>query len=158
MSKRNIGDELIVALGEAVDFQRGYTKGSTVKFRDPDPNALKFSELQAAHVSRSPRWHDGDVRQWSVLEIAGEMCGEAGEAANVAKKLLRLELGGGRGNAHAEHAITERDQLVDKLKREIGDTIICLAKLAEAGGVQLDDCVRTAFNTKSEQMGFPERL
>jgi hypothetical protein len=51
-----------------------------------------LTHVQEMSVSRANRWHGGDFRQWSGLEWAGAMCGEAGEAANVAKKLRRVEL------------------------------------------------------------------
>jgi NTP pyrophosphatase (non-canonical NTP hydrolase) len=109
------------------------------------------------HNLRRNRWHVSAARDWSTLEWAGALCGEAGEAANVAKKLLRIDLGL-RGNEASEHAETERAALRDKLANEIGDVIHYAALLASAEGIDLTECVRRTFNDKSDAMGFPERL
>src|SRR4051812_2448002 len=84
--------------------------------------------VQERNVSRANRWHGGDFRQWSGLEWAGAMCGEAGEAANVAKKLRRVELEID-GNAHSERPLVPTE-LVQKLANECGDTLLYLCLLA----------------------------
>jgi NTP pyrophosphatase (non-canonical NTP hydrolase) len=121
-----------------------------------DKTRLTIAEVQAANVERANRWHGGDFRNWSGLEWAGAMCGEAGEAANVTKKLRRIELGL-NGNAWSDRKL-DQDQLVIALAGECADTLLYLSLLASRYGVNLASAVREKFNAKSAEMGFPERL
>ena len=51
-------------------------------------DAERFSDVNR---QRCKEWEDGPG--FTILETAGAMCGEAGEAANKAKKIRRIELG-----------------------------------------------------------------
>ena len=134
------------------DDVRGILRGRRAHFESPT-----LSDVQRINDERKNRWHDGGAREWSVLEWAGAMCGEAGEAANVAKKLLRIELGL-RGNEAAEHVETDRDVLKQKLAGEIGGIVLYCALLASNADIDFERAVIETFNAKSEAMGFPERL
>lgn len=106
---------------------------------------------------RARRWHgEAGVMNWSGLEWAGAMCGEAGEAANVAKKLRRVEQEL-EGNQASEHII-EATQLVPMLARELADTFFYMVLLAERYDINLEAAIINTFNKKSEEMGFPERI
>lgn len=120
------------------------------------PATLTIERVQQVNRVRADRWHNGDFRQWSILEWAGAMCGEAGEAANIAKKMRRRELNLS-GNESSEHAAADAF-LGDRLARECADTFLYLCLVAESGYVNLSDAVRSAFNAKSDEMGYPERL
>lgn len=113
-------------------------------------------EWQAINLQRAKRWHGGDISNWSGLEWAGAMCGEAGEAANVAKKLRRLELDLA-GNAVSERKLDEAELRV-KLGCECADTVIYAMLLCSRYGIDLEDAIRDTFNHKSELMDFPERF
>jgi NTP pyrophosphatase (non-canonical NTP hydrolase) len=91
------------------------------------------------------------MTEWSALEWAGAMCGEAGEAANAAKKLKRLESGGDRHIA----SISQARQSVGK---EIADTILYAVLVAARCGIDLENTLVEVFNKKSDEYGFPERL
>ena len=117
---------------------------------------LTIAAVQAASVERSNRWHNGSFHEWTILEWAGAMCGEAGEVANVCKKLRRLETGAA-GTAWSERPL-DREQLVEQLAGECADTFLYLVLVAARYGINLAAAVRTKYNTKSEEMGFPERL
>jgi NTP pyrophosphatase (non-canonical NTP hydrolase) len=117
---------------------------------------LTFSHAQNVNFARAHRWR-GDTRAWTLLEVTGELCGEAGEAANVAKKILRFDLAM-RGNESSDHPASEREALVGLLRREVADVIIVALRLASEAGIDLDAAVREKFNATSEKMGFPERL
>lgn len=117
---------------------------------------MSISEVQRMNVERANRWHGGDFREWSGLEWAGALCGEAGEAANVAKKLRRVETGAA-GNAWSERPLVA-SQLVEKLASECADTFLYLLLLAARYDIDLEQAVRVKFNSKSVEMGFPERL
>lgn len=156
MTQRNIGDELVAGLTEAIAFEQGNTNGATIKAIPAKPGTLTIRQLQASGTERSTRWHDGRT-PWTLLEWAGAMCGEAGETANVAKKLRRLEQGI-RGNEHFRADEDERTALIQKLGAEIADTILYCERLATEAGLDLEDIVRNTFNAKSETLGFPDRL
>lgn len=115
---------------------------------------MQLYHYQQVNWQRALQWHESASRPWSVLEWAGAMCGEAGEAANVAKKILRLDLGT-VGNKAAD---LERPMLVQKLGNELADTIGYTALVASATGIDLEVFVKAIFNAKSEELGFPQRL
>lgn len=52
---------------------------------------LTFAELDAVNAARCKRWHNADTERWTEADWSNAMCGEAGEAANVVKKLRRHE-------------------------------------------------------------------
>lgn len=76
-----------------------------------------------------------------------ELAGECGEACNVAKKIERERLGfnGGRYDKEA-------------LASELADVVICADLVAQLLDIDLGAAVVRTFNSKSVQMGFPERI
>lgn len=57
---------------------------------------LTFAEVSAVNRQRAARWHPGfpdEGGEWSGADWSNAMCGEAGEVANVVKKLRRSECG-----------------------------------------------------------------
>lgn len=117
---------------------------------------LSIAELQKINRSRANRWHGGDFKNWSGLEWAGAACGEAGEAANVAKKLRRVELSLD-GNAYSEHPLVPKE-LIAKLGEECADAVLYLCLLASRYEIDLEEAITLKFNKKSIEMGFPELL
>jgi NTP pyrophosphatase (non-canonical NTP hydrolase) len=80
------------------------------------------------------------------------LCGEAGEAANVVKKIRRYECG-----------IKEADKateamLIDHLGNELADVIVYADLLATKYGIDLPRKIIEKFNAVSEREGFPQRL
>lgn len=116
-----------------------------------DGERLSFEAIRIANVSRCERWHG--LKDWSPLEWAGAMCGEAGEAANVAKKLKRID-----GDVRSANNPATREIALQKLSEEIGGTFMYLDLLAARCGLSVAQCIRTEFNRISEREGFPERL
>jgi hypothetical protein len=125
---------------------------------------LNLDELREKNVARCEESYEGLAR-WTPLEWAGAMCGEAGEAANKAKKIRRMDsdypaqqdrpdLMSALLNTHGKN----RAQMVEALGLELGDVLIYADLLAAAVGLDLSDCVRVAFNTKSDEIGSPYRL
>lgn len=121
---------------------------------------LTLQELIAANLSRVTRWHP--LASWSPLEWAGAMCGEAGEAANAAKKLKRIEdqFANIDGRLFGQTlTLVEQAEMNRKLiGKEVADTIIYGVLLCARVDVDLVAAIREAFNKKSEEYGFPERL
>jgi NTP pyrophosphatase (non-canonical NTP hydrolase) len=116
---------------------------------------LDLQSLQKESTARAARWHGEE--DWSVLEWVGAMCGEAGEAANSAKKLKRVITGMANIDARALSPET-REQLEEATAKEAADTILYAVLLIEKVGRSAEDVVREVFNKKSIDYGFPERI
>lgn len=117
---------------------------------------VSIRDVQTINRERANRWHGGNFKNWSGLEWAGALCGEAGEAANVCKKLRRVETDAA-GNAWSDRPLSG-SALRTALAGECADTFLYLCLLASRYDIDLAQAVRTKFNSKSEEMGFPERL
>lgn len=118
---------------------------------------LSFVELFAANVARVARWHA--LNSWSPLEWAGAMCGEAGEAANFAKKLKRLVDQIPNHDARCANptfAEYKRGILHENADAAIYGVLMCASVGASAEEFQ--QAIRDAFNAKSIEYGFPERI
>jgi NTP pyrophosphatase (non-canonical NTP hydrolase) len=119
---------------------------------------LTFNELVEANLSRVVRWHPGGLHEWSPLEWAGAMAGEAGEACNAAKKLKRIDGQLANINREEGRSLTDRRAACQQIAKEVADTIIYGVLLASAVGEDLEAALIDVFNRKSEEYGVPERL
>mgnify|MGYP001604808620 CR=1 FL=1 len=108
--------------------------------------------LREANRSRVVRWHGPDSVPWTGADWSNAMCGEAGEAANVVKKLRRAETGA-RNDGDPDRIV-----LCARLGAELADTIIYADLLADHYGIDLTRHIMMKFDLVSERMGFPERL
>lgn len=117
---------------------------------------MDIRHVQTINRTRANRWHGGDFKEWSGLEWAGAMCGEAGEAANVTKKLKRVE-SKIDGNAFSEHPLVP-EELTQNLAKELADTFLYLCLTASRYEIDLEAAIVKVFNDKSIEMDFPERL
>lgn len=115
---------------------------------------VTFDRLRRLNVERceSRQGFNHPLGTWSVLEWAGAAAGEAGETANVAKKILRLQT----GILNKPDDPASMGEFMDLLAKEIGDTVIYLDLLAASQGLILQECVRQAFNTTSEERHIPD--
>ena len=118
---------------------------------------MNVKDFSIANRSRADRWHNGNMNSWNALEWAAAMCGEAGEAANAAKKLRRLELEIPSINLADRNLRTEHDAKY-QVAKECADTIIYALLLIERVGIDPECVLREVFNAKSEEYGFPERI
>ena len=115
------------------------------------PEILNFAMLARANIIRCKRWHDPE--SWSPQMWGLAAAGEMGECCNALKKLHRHDEG-----IQQNAAPKSRDQLVQDVAMEIGDTVVYLDLLAERLGLRLEDCVRDTFNRISVREAFPDRL
>lgn len=114
---------------------------------------LTFGEVSEINRARCERWHPGFPDDgWTGADWSNAMNGEAGEVANVVKKLRRLDFD------LTQAAGDTREGLLAKLAMEIGDTFMYLDLLAQHYGLELARCVVDTFNRVSVREGFPERL
>lgn len=121
------------------------------------PLAMSIAQIMAQSISRANRWHPGGLAEWSALEWAGAMCGEAGECANAAKKLKRLEDGIASINEGARN-IADVNVAKQTVGKEVADTILYAVLVAARVDIDLETILREVFNRKSKEYGFPERL
>jgi len=98
------------------------------------------------------RWH-GDADEWSGADWSNAMCGEAGEAANVVKKLRRHETHTG-----TSYNTPPPDELLTALAEELADVVTYCDLLAHHYGIDLAAAVIAKFNRVSAAQDFPERL
>ena len=161
---RELRHDLICALnGHRIDASRA---GSILELWDDLPavarayleaektDSLTFAEVTAANVARAKRWHPGFPvdDSWNGADWSNAMCGEAGEAANVVKKLRRHETG--------HHGALDGDEaaLREKLADELADVLLYADLLAAKYGIDLPEAIVRKFNEVSARQGFPERL
>jgi NTP pyrophosphatase (non-canonical NTP hydrolase) len=88
---------------------------------------------------------------WTTLELAGAMCGEAGELTNIAKKLRRLE-GGCTVNTG------DADALLSNLADEAADVLTYLDLICAKHGIDLEAALTKKFNEVSKRVNYPETL
>jgi len=142
-------------------------------------NDLTIQEIIAANMSRVERWHS--LADWSPLEWSGAMGGEvgelssevlayialrigkaAGEAANYSKKFKRIETEIANNDKRMFGLDVPKEQLLETYREGIGmetaDVFIYGVLLCARVNVDLVKCIRKAFNLKSIEYGFPERL
>ncbi|HEX6359484.1 hypothetical protein [Actinophytocola sp.] len=128
------------------------TKASVCMVRSASPSTerLDLADLRAANVTRAQRWHEG-AEPWSGADWSNAMCGEAGEAANIVKKLRRQETG-------IQQPGPPPAELLEALGKELADVVIYADLVAEHYGLNLAAAVKEKFNEVSDRYGFPERL
>lgn len=114
---------------------------------------LDLDVLRDTNVERSLKGFGHNLFQWSSLEWAGAAAGEMGEAANVAKKITRVEQG-----LHFRPGESDLSDLRDKLADEIADTIIYLDLLAAREGINLSEAIVNKFNRTTAEQGFDQLL
>jgi len=119
-----------------------------------DNQPLTFARLHEANVRRCqaprPQGFQHPLNDWSPLEWAGAMCGEAGEAANKAKKLRRVT---SYGPEVARELNKGEDIDPKQAGIEAADAVIYADLFAARLGLTLEDLIRLAFNDKSREIG-----
>lgn len=113
---------------------------------------LKFADFSRTNRARCESvFHP--LHDWNPLEWAGAMCGEAGEAANYAKKLRRLD-----GADSALDTAELRESLADAIAEEAADAVTYADLLCQSVDRDLGEAVRRKFNKVSLERGAKERL
>lgn len=108
--------------------------------------------LREVNTRRCARWHGPDTEPWTGADWSNAMCGEAGEVANVVKKLRRGETRTGAQDQPSD------DDLRWRLADELADTIIYADLLAAHYDIDLSAAIVRKFNAVSVREGFPEHL
>lgn len=118
---------------------------------------LTFKQLATANLNRNNKGFNHKLSEWSIAEWTNAVAGEAGEAANIAKKLIRFRSLEG-GVAMLNNKGKSYEELVNNLGFELADVVIYCDLTAQAAGVSLEKYVRDGFNNKSIEMNFGERF
>lgn len=119
-------------------------RAQVAALREQPRPALDFDTLQQVSVARceSLDGFNQKLDEWTLLEWAGAMCGEAGEAANVAKKLRRKRAQRGDDKA-----------TVELLGEELADTVSYAVLTAARAGIDLGEAIVAKFNKVSKDIG-----
>lgn len=91
------------------------------------------------------------LNSWTLSDWCTSVCGELGEAANVIKKLKRIE-DGIPGNKEHE----TKEFLESELADELADTYMYLDLLAQAANIDLKQAVLSKFDRVSKKLGYVE--
>ena len=121
---------------------------STQRFLADIIQRLSFSRRNRKRCE-SPEGFNHGLHSWTFSDWFMAFIGEAGEAANVAKKLKRYA-DGIPGNK--ESAVV----LQKKLALELGDAACYLDLLAQSAGLDIDACREASFQSKSKEIGYVE--
>ena len=109
---------------------------------------LTFLALREANTIRLPLFKNGkgvvahskaDGSDWTLLEWAGALCGEAGELANLLKKVRRGDV--------------TLDEARPAIAKELADNVIYLDIIAKQAGIDLGRAVTQKFNETSTKTG-----
>lgn len=109
-----------------------------------------LTKLREANQDRQNLWDPQDIlggQTIGALFRSNEMVGEAGEAANEVKKLVRESMG-----------IKGSRTSVQKLADELADVIICVDLVANIYDIDLIEAVTHKFNETSDKVGFDIKL
>jgi NTP pyrophosphatase (non-canonical NTP hydrolase) len=109
---------------------------------------LSFTDIRAKNVKRSEKDWKHNLKAWSIAEWGCAMAGEAGEACNVAKKILRCD-----HDVRAELAGKSRDGYIQELADELADTFLYIDLMAARAGINLELAIINKFNKKSKDTG-----
>ena len=117
-------------------------------------SALTFAQFSRINLARCLRWHPQGIKSWSLSDWTVAMVGEAGEAANVVKKMNRVRdaLIGNKWSESTDY------NLRTMFGKELADTVIYCDLAAQAADLALGELVVEKFNEVSIRNGFPERL
>lgn len=122
-------------------------------------NKLSFETFQIANRTRSKRFFaPAEVDNWSPADTVVGMIGELGEACNVMKKLKRAELGMVNKNKEGRQVDALTDEVRCKLMEEFGGAMLYFDQLAEHFGISWQEAIEYTYNSKSKELGFPERI
>lgn len=130
----------------------GWKDGHSSFIARGNERPLTLERIAAVNRARCKRWHSPDTEPWSGADWSNAMCGEAGEAANVVKKLRRHETG------TSPVGDPDEELLRAALGLELADMILYGLLVADHYGLDLEGAVVAKFNAVSVRQGFPERL
>lgn len=121
------------------------------KLMDSSITIRQFHE--ANERRRRSDYGGGTEMTWDLVDWTNQLCGEAGELANLAKKVKRA-----RPAQNGKEADPTLDEAKADFASEIADIIICASLVAGYLGIDLDAAVREKFNIVSDRIGSDIKL
>lgn len=115
----------------------------------PDPTPLTFEAFRIANETRKIEWQQRDgASPWTGADWSNEMCGEVGEAANIVKKLRRIETN--------VKSVTDgsKEELLAQLADELADVFITADLVGQFYNIDLNEAVTRKFNATSKKQGL----
>lgn len=110
---------------------------------------LCFSDLRAANRARQAEWPGAEAVDLAFRAL--EVSGEAGELANLAKKMVRLQRGiSGTREGHTA--------LLEAIAKEAADVVISLDLMCDDLGIDLGWAVEGKFDETSAKHNLNTRL
>jgi len=114
---------------------------------------MDLNQFSAMNRHRCETAFNHELYSWSAADWITAILGELGEAANIAKKLKRIE-DCIPGNKDGE----DEESLQSELLAEIADTFIYLDLFVQSEGSSLSSIVPKKFNHTSKQVGYIPRM
>ena len=112
-----------------------------------------FQYVSQISKARSLVWLKSDsLDVWTPSDWVLATAGEFGELCNALKKIKRID------DAVERVDRGTREELMQKVATEMGDTYIYLELLCQRMGLDMYTCVSDTFNRVSKREGFPHRL
>lgn len=105
---------------------------------------------------RNIRWMKGV--EWRPSQWTNQMAGECGECCNAAKKLDRIIDNIPNANHASGRTLEDGQAAKHAIAHEAADVILSAICVLNAIGADAVDFLVEAFDAKSEEHGFPERL
>lgn len=115
---------------------------------------MDFKYLRRINLRRCIEGFKHQLNSWSIAEWTNALCGEAGEAANVAKKIIRHR-DGLPGNVGKDQ---NPETLNQALGEELADVVIYADLTAAALGLDLEELIKYKFNKTSDKIGSDIKL
>lgn len=150
-------EQLIDALsdGQACAYNhrhRSVMDVAAVRMRQLVEGGRRFADFTRINTARAARWHPGfpNNDEWTIADWSNAVCGEAGEMANVVKKMRRIETG------HRGANDPSIDELRAMLAEEIADVYAYLDLLATKCGIDLEEAAIAKFNKVSVREGWSD--
>jgi len=111
----------------------------------------QFHEANEKRRQANPS--NGTEATWTITDWTNELCGEAGELANIAKKVRRA-----RPAINGRKADPTLEEAKGDLAAEIADVVICASLVAGYLGIDLEKAIREKFNIVSDRVGSDIKL
>jgi NTP pyrophosphatase (non-canonical NTP hydrolase) len=140
--------------GEAAALEVWRAEESVRAVPAPQGDAAPGLNLSAVNLARctAPDGFNHPLASWSAAEWTNAVAGEAGEACNLAKKLIRHR-DGVPGNKKPEDK--DQDSLRRRIAEELADVVIYCDLAMASVGYDFATVIRDVFNRKSQELGSP---
>jgi len=110
---------------------------------------MDMKEFSTVNLMRCIEGFNHKLDDWSPAEWTNAVAGEAGEACNIAKKMIRFR-DSLKGNTKEEDR--DYESLRNRMAKELADVFIYLDLAIQSLGFDTSEIIREVFNKKSEEI------